>query len=97
MKLLYQLRQYEFEGHKVKAFLLPGRGQNVGKPWCQGLRGQTRGREEWRGRERDLEQPEQVRSQEGAGYGTRTYTDSDLTGRQCRPPRRTDVHGEDSV
>ena len=46
MKLLYQLCQYEFEGHKVKAFLLLGHGQNVGKPWCQGLRGKTRGREE---------------------------------------------------
>lgn len=57
MKLLHQLCQYEFEGHKVKAFLLLGRGQNVGKPWRQGLRGKTRGREERRERERNAEQP----------------------------------------
>ena len=51
MKLFYQLCQYEPEGHKVKAFLLLGRGQNVGKPRCQVQTAKTRRREEWRERE----------------------------------------------
>ena len=30
------MKLYESEGHKVKAFLLPGRGQNVGKATVSG-------------------------------------------------------------
>lgn len=86
------MKLYESEGHKVKAFLLPGRGQNVGKATVSGAESKDKRTGGMERKRKGCGASPAVWSQEGTSYGTRIYTHGDLTGRQCWPPGRTEVH-----